>query len=241
MWRRASRPSSPGGSCRKAILNHSSCTALFRSGRCLITMRLEPGGRATSATRDIVNQSGIEQKFGADVSLTGPTYHLGQRILRCARRYCTQQCRDGRNRACDFVAGAAIAAARCCGLVTLAVGTPGYVRRRILMVGALNPISLAFAVLFVGLGAILPFSTASAIAQNGMKNRPRPLAYRFGRLGGYSAHTSGGRRRGRLLVLYPHGLHWLGAAGHYRRLRHGGRLRDEPDLLPALIRAVIPA
>src|SRR5579872_907535 len=34
---------------------------------------LEPGGRATAAIRDIINRSGVEQKFGADISLTGPT------------------------------------------------------------------------------------------------------------------------------------------------------------------------
>jgi hopanoid biosynthesis associated RND transporter like protein HpnN len=114
---------------------------------------LEPGGRATSAIRDIVNQSGIEQKFGADVSLTGPTIISDNEFAGVHEGIVLN----------SVVTGAIVLAILWLALrslrlvaaavVTLAVGLLVTSAGGILMVGALNPISLAFAVLFVGLGA----------------------------------------------------------------------------------------
>ena len=114
---------------------------------------LEPGGRATSAIRDIVNQSGIEQKFGADVSLTGPTIISDNEFSGVHEGIVLNSVVTGAIvlvilwlalRSLRLVAAA---------VVTLAVGLLVTSAGGILIVGALNPISLAFAVLFVGLGA----------------------------------------------------------------------------------------
>jgi uncharacterized protein len=114
---------------------------------------LEPGGRATAAIRDIVSQTGIEQKFGADVSLTGPVVISDNEFSGVHEGIVLN----------SVVTGAIILAILWLALrslrlvaaavVTLAVGLLVTSAGGILMVGALNPISLAFAVLFVGLGA----------------------------------------------------------------------------------------
>jgi predicted RND superfamily exporter protein len=179
---------------------------------------LEPGGRATAAIRDIVTQTGIEQKFGADVSLTGPVVISDNEFSGVHEGIVLN----------SVVTGAIILAILWLALrslrlvaaavINLTVGLLVTSAGGILMVGALNPISLAFAVLFVGLGADFAIQYTRAC--------------RLRRLGGYSAHARGRCCGGGLLVLHPHGLHWIGAAWHYCRLRHGGRVRDEPDLAP---------
>ncbi len=114
---------------------------------------LEPGGRATAAIREIVTQSGIEQKFGADVSLTGPTIISDSEFSGVHEGIVLNSVITGvivlailwfALRSLRLVAAA---------VVNLAVGLLITSAGGILMVGALNPISLAFAVLFVGLGA----------------------------------------------------------------------------------------
>jgi uncharacterized protein len=114
---------------------------------------LEPGGRATAAIRDIVKQIGIEQKYGADVSLTGPTIISDNEFSGVHEGIVLNSVLTGvivlallwfALRSLRLVAAA---------VVNLAVGLLITSAGGILMVGALNPISLAFAVLFVGLGA----------------------------------------------------------------------------------------
>ena len=191
---------------------------------------LEPGGRATSAIRDIVNQSGIEQKFGADVSLTGPTIISDNEFSGVHEGIVLN----------SVVTGAIVLAILWLALrslrlvaaavVTLAVGLLVTSAGGILIVGALNPISLAFAVLFVGLGA--DFAIQYTVRYRAERHEKNDLARSL--IGsadwvGIPLTLAAGAAGGRLLVLYPHGLHRLGAARHYRRLRHGGCLRDEPD------------
>jgi hypothetical protein len=53
--------------------------------------------------------------------------------------------------------------------VTVGVGLAVASALGLMLVGALNPLSVAFAVLFVGLGLISPFSSAFATESNGMK------------------------------------------------------------------------
>lgn len=114
---------------------------------------LEPGGRATTAIRDIVGQLGLKQKFGADVSLTGPVVisdnefsavHEGIVLNSVVTGVIVMTILWLALRSLRLVAAVAVNLAA--GLAITAAGG-------ILMVGALNPISLAFAVLFVGLGA----------------------------------------------------------------------------------------
>jgi uncharacterized protein len=114
---------------------------------------LEPGGRATAAIRDIVNQTGLKQKFGGDVSLTGPTIISDNEFSGVQEGIALNSAVTGgivlailwlALRSLRLVAAA---------VVNLGVGLAATAAGGIFMVGSLNPISLAFAVLFVGLGA----------------------------------------------------------------------------------------
>jgi uncharacterized protein len=114
---------------------------------------LEPGGRATAAITEIVNQLGLHAKFGADTSLTGPVIISDNEFAGVQEGIALNSVVTGvivlvilwlALRSIRLVAAVAVNIA--VGLMVTAAGG-------ILMVGALNPISLAFAVLFVGLGA----------------------------------------------------------------------------------------
>src|ERR1700758_1845304 len=114
---------------------------------------LEPGGKATAAIREIVSALGLQAKYGADVSLTGPVIISDNEFAGVHEGVALN----------SFVTGGIILiilwiSLRSIGLVAaavvnLAVGLAITAAGGILMFGALNPISLAFAVLFVGLGA----------------------------------------------------------------------------------------
>jgi uncharacterized protein len=114
---------------------------------------LEPGGRAAAEIRKVVKQLGLQAKFGADVNLTGPIIISDNEFSGVHEGIVLN----------SVVTGAIILAILWLALrsvrlvaavaVNLAVGLAITAAGGILMVGALNPISLAFAVLFVGLGA----------------------------------------------------------------------------------------
>ena len=114
---------------------------------------LEPGGKATAAIREIVSQLGLQANYGAEANLTGPVIISDNQFAGVHEGVALN----------GFVTGAIVLiilaiALRSIGLVAavvvnLAVGLAITAAGGILMVGALNPISLAFAVLFVGLGA----------------------------------------------------------------------------------------
>jgi uncharacterized protein len=114
---------------------------------------LEPGGKATAAIREIVSALGLQAKYGAEAVLTGPVIISDNQFAGVHEGVALN----------SFVTGAIILiilgiALRSIGLVAavvvnLAVGLAITAAGGILMVGPLNPISLAFAVLFVGLGA----------------------------------------------------------------------------------------
>jgi uncharacterized protein len=114
---------------------------------------LEPGGKATAAITEIVNQLGLHTKFGADTSLTGPVIISDNEFAGVQEGVALNGVVTGlivlvilwlALRSVRLVAAVAI---------NIAVGLTITAAGGILMVGALNPISLAFAVLFVGLGA----------------------------------------------------------------------------------------
>ena len=114
---------------------------------------LEPGGKATAAIREIVSQLGLQGKYGAQSSLTGPVIISDNQFAGVHEGVALN----------GVVTGVIVLvilgiALRSIGLVaavvvTLAAGLAITAAGGIAMVGALNPISLAFAVLFVGLGA----------------------------------------------------------------------------------------
>ena len=114
---------------------------------------LEPGGRATAAIRQIADRLGLPGKYGADVTLTGPIVISDREFAGVHEGILLNSIVTGALvliilwfalRSLRLVAAVAINIGA--GLAVTAAGG-------ILMVGALNPISLAFAVLFVGLGA----------------------------------------------------------------------------------------
>jgi hopanoid biosynthesis associated RND transporter like protein HpnN len=114
---------------------------------------LEPGGKATAAIREIVSQLELQRKYGAQISLTGPVIISDNEFAGVHQGAALN----------GVVTGVIVLiilwiALRSFGLVaavvvTLAAGLLMTAAGGIFMVGALNPISLAFAVLFVGLGA----------------------------------------------------------------------------------------
>ena len=114
---------------------------------------LEPGGRATAAIRDIVRPLGLAAKYGADIDLTGPVVISDNEFAGVQEGVALNSVVTGvivlailwfALRSVRLVAAVAVNLGA--GLLITAAGG-------ILLVGALNPISLAFAVLFVGLGA----------------------------------------------------------------------------------------
>ena len=114
---------------------------------------LEPGGKATTAIREIVSRLGLQGKYGAQASLTGP-------VIISDNQFAGVHQGAALNGAVTGIIILIILwiALRSIGLVAavvvnLAAGLAITAAGGILMVGALNPISLAFAVLFVGLGA----------------------------------------------------------------------------------------
>jgi uncharacterized protein len=114
---------------------------------------IEPGGRATAAIREIAAQLGLEKKFGASVTLTGPIIISDNEFSGVHEGVVLNSAVTGV--IILTILGLALRSVRLVVpvVVNLGVGLVITAGGGILMVGALNPISLAFAVLFVGLGA----------------------------------------------------------------------------------------
>lgn len=202
---------------------------------------LEPGGRATAAIRDIVNQSGVKQKFGADVSLTGPTIISDNEFSGVHEGIALN----------SAVTGAIVLAILWIALrslrlvvaavVNLTVGLAITAAGGILMVGALNPISLAFAVLFVGLGADFAIQyTVRYRAERHEKHDLDPALTGSAEWVGIPLTLAAGAAAAGFLSFTPtayQGLAQLGIiAGFGMLVAYATSL----TLLPALIRAVNP-
>ena len=114
---------------------------------------LEPGGRATAAIREIADQSGLHDKFGANFTLTGPIIISDNEFAGVHQGIVLNSVVTGV--IVLVILWLALRSLRLVGavVVNIAAGLAITAAGGILMVGALNPISLAFAVLFVGLGA----------------------------------------------------------------------------------------
>jgi uncharacterized protein len=114
---------------------------------------LEPGGRATAAIRDILSRLDLKAKYGAETSLTGPTIISDAEFAGVHEGVAVNSVITGV--IVLVILAFALRSARLVAavVVNLAVGLAITAAGGILMVGALNPVSLAFAVLFVGLGA----------------------------------------------------------------------------------------
>ena len=114
---------------------------------------LEPGGKATAAIREIANQLGLKAKYGADVTLTGPVIISDNEFAGVHEGIALNSAVTGG--IVILILWLALRSVRLVVAVAVNIGVGLLITAAggILMVGALNPISLAFAVLFVGLGA----------------------------------------------------------------------------------------
>jgi uncharacterized protein len=130
---------------------------------------LEPGAAATAAIRAAADKAKLASDFQSTLRLTGP-------VVISDDEFATL--REGALRNGIITAAIVLAilwlALRSLRIVaavavTVGVGLAVASALGLMLVGALNPLSVAFAVLFVGLGLISPFSSAFATESNGMK------------------------------------------------------------------------
>jgi uncharacterized protein len=202
---------------------------------------LEPGGRATAAIRDIVNQSGLKQKFGADVTLTGPTIisdnefsgvHEGIALNSAVTGAIVLAILWVALRSLRLVAAA---------VVNLAVGLVITAAGGIFMVGALNPISLAFAVLFVGLGAdfAIQYTVRYRAERHAENDLDRALAGSAEWVGIPLTLAAGAAAAG-FLSFTPTAYIGLAQLGIIAGFGMAVAYATSLTLLPALIRAVNP-
>jgi uncharacterized protein len=202
---------------------------------------LEPGGRATAAISKIASQLELHAKFGADVSLTGPVVISDNQFAGVHQGIVLNSVVTG-----VIIVTILWLALRSLRLVAavgvnLAVGLAVTAAGGILMVGALNPISLAFAVLFVGLGAdfAIQYTVRYREERHETKDLDRALSGAAEWVGSPLTLAAGAAAAG-FLSFTPtaySGLAQLGIiAGFGMVVAYASSL----TLLPALIRAVNP-
>ena len=202
---------------------------------------LEPGGKATAAIRKIASQLGLHTKFGADVSLTGPVIISDNEFSGVHEGIVLNSIVTGGIILCILWLAlrsvrlvAAVAVNLGAGLAITAAGG-------ILMVGALNPISLAFAVLFVGLGAdfAIQYTVRYRAERNEREDLERALVGAAEWVGVPLTLAAGAAAAG-FLSFTPtaySGLAQLGIIAGFGMLV---AYLSSLTLLPALIRAVHP-
>ncbi len=204
-------------------------------------MRSSPAQGASKAIRDTAASLHLDSRYGASVRLTGEqpladeefasvkdgavlngigTFVVVLVILRLALR-------SGRMIAAVFI--------------TLFVGLAITAALGLMMVGALNMISVAFMVLFVGLG--VDFGVQFGVKYREERNRddrlsaaPRPYRAQYRR----AAHARGGRRRAQLLLVSADGVSRRVRARRDCRRRHVRRVSTNMTLLPALLKIFNP-
>jgi hopanoid biosynthesis associated RND transporter like protein HpnN len=202
---------------------------------------LEPGGRATAAIREIVSQLGLQAKFGADVSLTGPVVISDNEFSGVHQGIVLNSIVTGgivliilwlALRSVRLVAAVAVNLAA--GLAITAAGG-------ILMVGALNPISLAFAVLFIGLGAdfAIQYTVRYRAERHEAEDLDRALSDAAGWVGIPLTLAAGAAAAG-FLSFTPTAYSGLAQLGIIAGFGMVVAYVSSLTLLPALIRAVNP-
>ena len=189
---------------------------------------LQPGAAASDAIRKTVAELGLRAENGVTVRLTGPVAIADEEFGSLA---------DGAalNSVLTVVAVLIILwLALRSGKIIFAVVTSLFAGLAITsalglaMVGALNLISVAFAVLFVGIGVDFGIQFAVRYRRERHLNNDldAALASDGGGDGEAAAPGGGGHRRG-LLCLSAHGIYRRLRARAHRRNRHDRRLFDE--------------
>jgi hopanoid biosynthesis associated RND transporter like protein HpnN len=202
---------------------------------------LEPGGKATAAIRDIVGRLGLNAKYGADVDLTGPVIISDNEFAGVQEGVALNSVVTGvivlailwlALRSLRLVAAVAINLGA--GLLITAAGG-------ILLVGALNPISLAFAVLFVGLGADFAIQYTVRYRQERYETQDVGRALR-GSAGwvGIPLTLAAGAAAAGFLSFTPTAYTGLAQLGIIAGFGMVIAYLSSLTLLPALVRAVVP-
>jgi uncharacterized protein len=202
---------------------------------------LEPCGRATAAIRDIASQLGLQKRFGADITLTGPVIISDNEFAGVHQGIVLNSVVTGgivlailwlALRSVRLVAAVAVNLAA--GLAITAAGG-------ILMVGALNPISLAFAVLFVGLGAdfAIQYTVRYRAERHEMEGLDRALSGAAEWVGIPLTLAAGAAAAG-FLSFTPTAYSGLAQLGIIAGFGMVVAYVSSLTLLPALIRAVNP-
>ena len=114
---------------------------------------VEPGGKATAAVRQAITDLKLQSDFGATARLTGPVPISDDEFRSVNEGLALNSFITGA--IVIFILWLSLRSLRLVAavIVNLAAGLIITAATGILLVGAFNPISMAFAVLFVGLGA----------------------------------------------------------------------------------------
>ncbi|HTV28314.1 MAG TPA: MMPL family transporter [Xanthobacteraceae bacterium] len=202
---------------------------------------LEPGRPATDAVRQAVNDAKLKTDFGASVLLTGPVPLADQEFA---------SLREGvwQNAAILAVIAllvlwfamrslrsvAAIAVTLVVGLVTTAAFG-------LLIVGPLNPISVAFSVLFVGLGAdfAIQFAVRYRVERHSIGDLSRSLTSTARYVGGRLLLAAGAAAAG-FLSFVPTSYHGVAELGLIAGIGMAIAYVESMTLLPVLLRLFRP-
>ena len=125
-------------------------------------------------------------------------------------------------------------------LVTLFVGLVVTAALGLAMVGSLNMISVAFMVLFVGLGVDFSIQYGVKYREELPRSAHRPRADRRRALDGHAARAGHRGRRGELLLVHPHRLSRRVRLGLIAGVGMFVALLTTITLLPALLRLFAP-
>ena len=202
---------------------------------------LEPGGRATAAIRDIANQRGLKAKYGADVTLTGPVIISDNEFAGVHEGIALNSAVTGA--IVLIILWLALRSLRLVAAVAVNIGVGLLITAAggLLMVGALNPISLAFAVLFVGLGAdfAIQYTVRYRAERHDLNDLARAL-YAAAEWVGIPLTLAAGAAAAGFLSFTPTAYSGLAQLGMIAGFGMVIAYLSSLTLLPALIRAVDP-
>jgi uncharacterized protein len=202
---------------------------------------IEPGGRATAAIRDIAGQLGLKAKYGADVTLTGPVIISDNEFAGVHEGIALNSAVTGA--IVLIILWLALRSLRLVAAVAVNIGVGLLITAAggLLMVGALNPISLAFAVLFVGLGAdfAIQYTVRHRAERHDLNDLARAL-YAAAEWVGIPLTLAAGAAAAGFLSFTPTAYSGLAQLGIIAGFGMVIAYLSSLTLLPALIRAVDP-
>ncbi|MBV8566931.1 MAG: MMPL family transporter [Methylobacteriaceae bacterium] len=202
---------------------------------------LQPGQAATTAVRAAGERAELASDFKADLRLTGPVPISDEEFATLQEGALTN----------GLITAAIVLTILWLALrsvkivfavsVTLAAGLATTAALGLLMVGALNPISVAFAVLFVGLGAdfAIQFSVRYRAERHGQNDLQKALAFAAQRVGAPLTLAAAAAAAGFLSFL-PTSYTGLAELGLIAGCGMGVAYLASMTLLPALLEILSP-